>query len=565
MFNLFRKKTDVEKHIAADGIDYATDRFAEIIARKLPTREIALQFTLQELDGASIGDDASQRFAAGSGIHPSQYLDALNESRPEVNGTGGPQETIEALSLDLIANRPLMAKFRCMIADKIMQHFELGKYAGAAQKVADLLEQLKRLLMEDRSVMESITRNIAVPDGAVVRHAHYRGTNQAAAKEIVSLLVKLTGNTTDAIVELALGYSGPGSGSDLAAQASSTSNLIVPTQRATAPPSPPTAAKPRLVDVIARVHETELGPFEDLNRDLGHFIDQNYETCDPMLLMAYGYARRVAMSGLFFQRIVQQNVVSHVQDIFTALQSTTGQTVDFQREAAAQATEILRLYVAGLDRQHEKALIHYARTGVTADELAQTHGVSTIDELEDLPVSIDKCLELIDYVIDTDEEAASLFDPGPTPSATRLRLIDVVEKNNKSNMGPFGCMCDDIRASGPRFVGNDLLWAASGYAYLLGACAVFVGGGVHARLIDDAMKFSQTMMSGLDQDPAVAAICKEQAVALAMTYCTRFTTEAANVIMERGLKREPFVRQDDSKLSGEEVVLRARKIARDRG
>lgn len=345
--------------------------------------------------------------------------------------------------------------------------------------------------------------------------------------------------------------------------ASSAPSPTAPPNRTIVPTSPPLAARPRLSEVVAKVQKTELGPFEDLNRDLAHFMERNFDTCDPMLKMAYGYARRVAMSGLYFQCIVRQNVVSHVQDIFTALQSTTGQTVEFQREAAAQATDLLRVYAPRLDRQHEKALIYYARNGVNAVALAETHGFADIDELEDFPVSIEKCLDVIDYVIGTDQEAAKLFDSGPTPSTTRPRLIDVVEKISSTKLGAFGCMCDDIKASGPKFVGDDVLWAASGYAYLLGACAVFLGGGVHPRLVTDAVEMSNTLMAGVHKNPGALAQCKEQAVALAMTYCPRFTAEAANVILEKGLKFEPFVLQGEGKISPDEVVLRARRMARD--
>lgn len=348
----------------------------------------------------------------------------------------------------------------------------------------------------------------------------------------------------------------------LAGSSSNPTDLLM---RADSSSQSPVEPKLRLVDVVAKTHKTEFGPFEDLNRDLAHFMEKNYKTCDPMLKMAYGYARRTAMCGMYFQRIVKQNVVNHVQDIFTALQSTTGQTVTFQREAAAQATDILQAYVPRLSREHDKALFHYARTGVNAVELADAHSYSAIDEIEDFPVPIDKCLDLIDYVIRSDQEAAKLFDPSPTSSISRPRLIDLVEKTSTAQLGAFARMCDDIKVSGPKIVGDDVLWAASGYAYLLGACAVFVGGGVHPRLVTDAVEMSNTLMAGVKNKPGVFALCKEQAVALAMTYATRFTAEAADVILEKGLKFEPFVSQGEGRISPEEVVLRARRIARELG
>lgn len=58
--------------------------------------------------------------------------------------------------------------------------------------------------------------------------------------------------------------------------------------------------------------------------------------------------------------------------------------------------------------------------------------------------------------------------------------------------------------------------------------------------------------------------CKSQAVALASTYVHKLTPEAAGVIIEMGLKFERLVDDDKERLSPEEVVLRARRIARDK-
>lgn len=128
LFGLFRKKTQIEKLILDDGIEHATDRFAQIVARKLPTRYLAYQFILEELDGASKGNAASQQFAKNSGIPSTEYLGTLANSTPEVDGPEGPQQLLLGFSLQ-ISDRELMTEFRCKIDDKIMRHFELGNYA----------------------------------------------------------------------------------------------------------------------------------------------------------------------------------------------------------------------------------------------------------------------------------------------------------------------------------------------------------------------------------------------------------------------------------------------------
>lgn len=131
MFSLFRKKTQVEKLIDSDGFEHATDRFAEVIAKKLPSREIAYQFILQELDGARLGSASSQRFARNSGINQIEFIGALEKSIPEVDGQDGPQQLLLSLSLQ-ISNQEKKAEFRCRIDENIMRTFGLGKYSPKA-------------------------------------------------------------------------------------------------------------------------------------------------------------------------------------------------------------------------------------------------------------------------------------------------------------------------------------------------------------------------------------------------------------------------------------------------
>lgn len=130
MFGLFNKKqkSDLEKLIEKDGIEHAAKRFAEIIVQKLPTTEIAYQFVLEEIEAASQGDHMAINFAKNSGISPLEYKGSLNNSRPEVDGPGGPQQTLLGICAQLISNTDLMVKLRTKITDNVMRHFSIGKY-----------------------------------------------------------------------------------------------------------------------------------------------------------------------------------------------------------------------------------------------------------------------------------------------------------------------------------------------------------------------------------------------------------------------------------------------------
>lgn len=320
----------------------------------------------------------------------------------------------------------------------------------------------------------------------------------------------------------------------------------------------------RLNEVVERKARTELGAFEDLNRDLGSFIEENFETCEPMVKMAYAYARRTAVSGLFFQGIVGENVVKHVQDIFQGLQKLTGQTINFQREAALQATEIVGSYVPGLNSEHELVLLNYAWEGVTAIELASNEALDfVIDELEEDPVSINTCVALINRVFDVSKALGMSLRPAVDPSRQK-RLIDVVEKINQAKLGAFASMCEDVRSSAQNYRGDNILFSSAGYALILGSCGAYVAGGVHPKLISDYSGMAKTLMADIGSDPVAHRICKEQAIALASTYIHKLTPQAAEIIIETGLKLDAFTNDGESRLTPDEVVLRAKRIARAR-
>ncbi len=203
MFSFFRKKSQVEALIASDGLEHAVDRFAEIVARKLPSREVAYRFILEELDGARMGNAASQKFARSSGIAEEEYRGALDRSAPEIDGPDGPQQLVLGLSLE-ISDRNQMAEFRCRIGDKIMRKFNLGKYGDAEEGNLRLLQRLGELLLNDKDVMPALTSSIPAPASAPLRHIHNREKNIASAKELLGNLTRATCKSADEVLRAAL-------------------------------------------------------------------------------------------------------------------------------------------------------------------------------------------------------------------------------------------------------------------------------------------------------------------------------------------------------------------------
>lgn len=132
MFGMFKKKqkSDLERLIENEGIEYAAKRYSEIILQKMPTAEIAYQFVLEEIEAASQGNETSIRFARNSGISQQEYKGSMRNSRPEVDGPGGPQQFILALCMQLLPNVDLVVDLRTKIVDNIMKTLSFGKYKG---------------------------------------------------------------------------------------------------------------------------------------------------------------------------------------------------------------------------------------------------------------------------------------------------------------------------------------------------------------------------------------------------------------------------------------------------
>jgi hypothetical protein len=148
MFGIFnkKKKSDLEKLIEKDGIEYAAKRFSEIILQKMPTTDIAYQFVLEEVEAASQGNDTAIIFARNSGISPQEYEGSMNNSSPEVDGPDGPQQFILSLCMQLQPNVDLVVELRTKIVDNIMKKLSFGKYEG-----------------QKSSSLEGVSMNVDVP------------------------------------------------------------------------------------------------------------------------------------------------------------------------------------------------------------------------------------------------------------------------------------------------------------------------------------------------------------------------------------------------------------------
>jgi len=126
MFGLFKKKTKVQQLIDEHGYENAVTFAAGAIIERIPNRAAAYEFILQELDGASLGNEESKKAAANSGIPSSHYKGALKKDVPAIEDA---QDHIANYSMQLVDDQRLMARFRVDIGAKVMEHFEFGRFS----------------------------------------------------------------------------------------------------------------------------------------------------------------------------------------------------------------------------------------------------------------------------------------------------------------------------------------------------------------------------------------------------------------------------------------------------
>lgn len=161
MFGMFKKKqkSDLEKIIEKDGIEYAAKRFTEIIMQKITTAEVAYQFILEEIEAASQGNVIAMDFARNSGISSDEYKGSMSRSCLEVDGPDGPQQTLLAICMQLTGNQDLMVKLRIMINENIMKEYSFGKYRD--QKISSMKGCIK-LQKSEANILFIVRDNIVI-------------------------------------------------------------------------------------------------------------------------------------------------------------------------------------------------------------------------------------------------------------------------------------------------------------------------------------------------------------------------------------------------------------------
>ena len=96
--------------------------------KRIPDDDTGYRFTLEELDGASKGNEYARDYARRSGISSDEFEGALSRNSPDVSGPGGPQQLLVAMALQLLDDRETMARFRCDVGREVRKEFQIGVF-----------------------------------------------------------------------------------------------------------------------------------------------------------------------------------------------------------------------------------------------------------------------------------------------------------------------------------------------------------------------------------------------------------------------------------------------------
>ena len=139
MFGIFKKKK-VKSHLAmqleSKGLDQVTTEIVGALMSQLSGTGYMYHFVLAELDGASMGNEKSRKFARESGIAESEFRGQHQFEHPLIDGPNGAKTMMDMACLGMIDQLDLVVDFRLMTLDKLMREVEVGRYDNDKEKKA---------------------------------------------------------------------------------------------------------------------------------------------------------------------------------------------------------------------------------------------------------------------------------------------------------------------------------------------------------------------------------------------------------------------------------------------
>lgn len=108
-----------------DEVSAAIEQITKGVNKRIPSKQIAYQFVLQELDAARHGNEKAVQFVLDSGFNPIDYEGAMENSCEEVDGPNGPQQFLRESVMQLSKNEDAMVHISTNVVNNIINIWEL--------------------------------------------------------------------------------------------------------------------------------------------------------------------------------------------------------------------------------------------------------------------------------------------------------------------------------------------------------------------------------------------------------------------------------------------------------
>lgn len=195
----YTKKYGLEDVVKDGGVEFTANKFSEIIIKMIPSKEVAYQFVIEDIEAASQGNEVAQIFARNSGISPKEYKGALDNSKPEV---GELQNLLWSLCQQLSLDFDMEIVFRTKIVDNVMKNFLFGKYGNEsgsflverAVLIEGVTEEdiIAELISMSESPNDKTTRTIIKPVKQMWSWSfEFSDEEYETSRELISTLSKL--------------------------------------------------------------------------------------------------------------------------------------------------------------------------------------------------------------------------------------------------------------------------------------------------------------------------------------------------------------------------------------
>lgn len=158
-------------------------KVTELVGKYINSQESALEFVLQELDGASIGSDEARKFARSIGFLEGEYAGALRKHTS--NNVEHAQQAILNSSIRLAVSAEQATRLRLFNVRNIVERWSL---ASPEVRNGRLLKALREIALDDVNLVPSLDASLPIITTANIKHISNRDKNLDFARSILSEL-----------------------------------------------------------------------------------------------------------------------------------------------------------------------------------------------------------------------------------------------------------------------------------------------------------------------------------------------------------------------------------------